>query len=257
MARKINVSKMIVALDQYVAKKEYDKAEAHLSLWLQESKMCYDFEGQLAILSEQIGLFKNLGRKKECYDAINRSLALLEDPGKGLSDLLMAGTAYLNIATAYKTFDESLMSIKYYERASKIYSDLLDENDPRMAGLYNNYALALVAEKRFMIAKKQYDKALEITLNNDMKLEAIMTYINLADLAVAVRGFTEAEELYTEYLGKAIELFDDESIPRNISYAFACENCATVFGYYGYFMYETELKQRAKDILDKANSSEE
>lgn len=253
MGRMINVAKMIESLDYYVDRKEYDKAEAHLSLWLQESRMCGDYKGQLSVLNEQLGLYRKCGKKKECYDAINRALTLLEDPSKELESTVVAGTTYLNIATAYKVFDEILMSIKYYEKASKIYEETLDENDPRMAGLLNNFALTLVVEKRYVVAKKQYDRAIEICLHNDMKLDAALTYINLADMAVAVRGFTDAEELTSEFLGKAIELIDDETVPRNGYYAFVCEKLAPVFGYYGYFMYESILKERAAEVLAELN----
>ena len=60
-----------------------------------------------------------------------------------------------------------------------------------------------------------------------------------------------AEEKTEDYLDRAEELLDTESLPRNGYYAFVCEKCAPVFGHYGYFATEAELKRRAKEIHDR------
>ena len=51
---------------------------------------------------------------------------------------------------------------------------------------------------------------------------------------------------------RAEKLFYTEDLPRNGYYAFVCEKCAPVFGYYGYFLTERELKRRAREIYDGA-----
>jgi hypothetical protein len=51
---------------------------------------------------------------------------------------------------------------------------------------------------------------------------------------------------------QATVLLRDESIPRDGYYAFVCEKCAPVFGHYGYFAAETELKRRVKEIHERA-----
>jgi hypothetical protein len=55
-----------------------------------------------------------------------------------------------------------------------------------------------------------------------------------------------------EYLDRAEVLLNTESLPRNGYYAFVCEKCAPVFGHYGYFATEAELKRRAEEINDRA-----
>ena len=71
-----------------------------------------------------------------------------------------------------------------------------------------------------------------------------------ADAAEAALGAEGAEETAEEYLDRAEELLNTESLPRNGYYAFVCEKCAPVFGHYGYFATEAELTRRAKEIHD-------
>ena len=72
------------------------------------------------------------------------------------------------------------------------------------------------------------------------------------DAAEAALGTEQAEESVEEYLETAEKLLNTESLPRNGYYAFVCEKCAPVFGHYGYFATEAELKKRAEEINDRA-----
>ena len=74
----------------------------------------------------------------------------------------------------------------------------------------------------------------------------------MADAAEAALGAENAEETVEEYLDRAEELLNTESLPRNGYYAFVCEKCAPVFGHYGYFATEAELRKRAEEINDRA-----
>ena len=47
-------------------------------------------------------------------------------------------------------------------------------------------------------------------------------------------------------------MMNTESLPRDGYYAFVCEKCAPVFGYYGYFLTERELNRRAREIHERA-----
>jgi len=53
------------------------------------------------------------------------------------------------------------------------------------------------------------------------------------------------------YLDRAWQLLDTPSLPRDGYYAFVCEKCAPVFGYYGYFAEEAKLTGRAKEIYGR------
>ena len=82
--------------------------------------------------------------------------------------------------------------------------------------------------------------------------EQAITWLNMADAAEAALGAESAEGEVEEYLERAEALLDTESLPRNGYYAFVCEKCAPVFGHYGWFMAEAELKRRAEEINDRA-----
>ena len=79
--------------------------------------------------------------------------------------------------------------------------------------------------------------------------EAAITYLNLATAAEKELGLLDADEQISSYLDRAEELLEAVT-KRGGEYAFACEKCATVFGYYGRFFYENELKERARKIYE-------
>ena len=141
-------------------------------------------------------------------------------------------------------------AIALFERARAIYERELDPTDSRMAGLYNNMALTLVDLGRFDEAEKLYKKAICIMESSDDGApSAAITYLNLANAIEARIGLLDAEETIGEYLTRARELLEDH---KNLdgNYAFVCEKCASVFDYYGYFMYAAELKERARRIYE-------
>ena len=69
----------------------------------------------------------------------------------------------------------------------------------------------------------------------------------MASAAETELGALDAEEIILSYLDKAEKLLDSHE-NRDGYYAFVCEKCASVFGYYGRFFYENELKERARGI---------
>jgi hypothetical protein len=96
-------------------------------------------------------------------------------------------------------------------------------------------------------------KAIEVMKKQENgELEQAITWLNMADAAEAALGAEQAEDAVEEYLEKAESLLNTESLPRNGYYAFVCEKCAPVFGHYGWFMTEAELKKRAEEINDRA-----
>ena len=82
-------------------------------------------------------------------------------------------------------------------------------------------------------------------------LEQAITYLNMADNAVAKLGILESEGVTEQYLDQAQRLLKLPELPQNGYYAFVCEKCAPVFGYYGYFLTQQELNRRAREIHDR------
>ena len=77
--------------------------------------------------------------------------------------------------------------------------------------------------------------------------EVAITYLNLATAAEREYGLVEGDEIIRSYLDIAENLLEHCKI-RDGYYAFVCEKCASVFGYYGRFLYEKSLYDRAQKI---------
>ena len=109
-------------------------------------------------------------------------------------------------------------------------------------------SLTLVDLRRFDEANAMYENAITIMKETDTgALEVAITYLNMASAAEAELGSVNADEKIQEYMDSAQELIENYG-RRDGYYAFVCEKCASVFGYYGRFLYENELKERAGRI---------
>lgn len=236
-------------LDEYLSRKNYDGAEAFLLKTL-DTANSNDFKTEILCLNELMGLYRKLGRKDEAYSCTHKALNLIDE--FKLDGQVGVATTYLNCATVFKAFDEPQKALKFYEKANAIYDNKLEPDNLQFAGLYNNMALALVDLKRFDEADTLYKKAIEI-LKSDPSgaLDTAITYLNMASAAEAEFGLEEAENIITENLKLAEDLLHNYP-KRDGYYAFVCEKCATVFGYYGYFFFENELKERAKAIYERS-----
>ena len=71
----------------------------------------------------------------------------------------------------------------------------------------------------------------------------------MANASESEKGILEAHEEISYHLEKAksiLEAYEN----RNGYYAFVCEKCASVFGYFGDFLYDEELQSRARRIYE-------
>lgn len=246
----IPLGRMIEKLDFYLNQKDFDAAERHLRYWLSEAEAGHDLRGKLNVLNEQIGFYRKMGKETECLSAACEALSLADS--LGMESSVTYGTTLVNAATGYKAFGKAEEALPLYRKAREIYEAALDSNDGKLGALYNNMALALTDVKEFREAKELYHRAMEIMRKQENGLlEVAITYLNLADLVEAESGAERGAEEIESYLQKAEKLLDTESLPRDGYYAFVCEKCAPVFGYYGYFLTEQELNRRAGEIHDR------
>ncbi|MBR5562264.1 MAG: tetratricopeptide repeat protein [Clostridia bacterium] len=245
----MDINRIIEKLDGYLGKNDYSSAERHLLYWLSEAEKSSDFRAMLLMRNELMGLYRKLGKKDDALCCAESALGIID--AQNLSDNIGAATTYLNTATVFKAFGMAEKALPLYEKAKIIYEINLNPYDERFGGLYNNMALALVDLKAFSRADELYRKALGVTENFDgRKPEAAITYLNMANAAEAEHGLENAESIITEYLEKAIELLDSSVSETDGNYAFVCEKCASVFGYYGYFFYQKEIERRSKKIYE-------
>jgi len=247
----IPVMRVLEKLDSYLEKNDYDSAERHLKYWVSEAEANNDTRGKLTVLNEQIGLYRKTFKESECFQAVSDALSLIE--ASDVADNITVGTTLINAATGYKAFGKAEEAIPLYRKARSIYETYLDDNDGRLGGLYNNMALALTDLGQYLEAEELYLKAIDVMKQQENgELETAITCLNIADLINAKVGLVEGEDDIAKNLIQAEKLLNTESIPRNGYYAFVCEKCAPVFGYYGYFFIEKELNKRAREIYERA-----
>ena len=239
----IPTARILDRLDAHLAEHDYDNAERLLVYWLKEAESGGDDRGMLTVLNEQIGLYRKLEDERKGLAAMDRALALCEK--EGVCGEVSVGTTLLNAATAYKAFGMAGKALPLYEKALKLYERSLDEKDSRFGGLYNNLALTLTELRRYRDARAYFLRALDImNAQPGGACEQAITYLNLADLAMAERGEEDGAEEAESFCQKAAELLLDDDIEQDAHYRYTCERCAPVLGYYGFFAAEDELKAR-------------
>lgn len=245
--RPVDLRRCMERLDALLGHNDYDAARRHLDYWKAEALAGNDLRGLLSIENERMGLFRKLGDEAAASSAAENALALIARTA--LEDTVTAATTQLNAATVCKRFGRAAEALPLYEQARAIYERKLAPTDGRLGGLYNNMGLALVDLGRFSEARALYEQALSIMAGQpNGALEQAVTELNLADLAAAERGLLDAEEEIEARLDRAWALLNQADLPQDGYYAFVCEKCAAGFGYYGRFLDEQTLKQRAEEL---------
>ncbi len=248
--RPIPTQRVLEKLDEHLGRNDYDSAERHLLYWLDEAKDGRDKHGMLTVENELMGLYRKTSRKEKALESVRKALNLIDE--LKLGSAVVAGTTFTNAATVYKAFAMPEESIELFEKAKEIYEKELQSDDPRLGGLYNNLGLTLTDLKRFDEAEEYYNKAINVMSNNkNGELEIAITYLNLCDLNEAKLGSEQSEKIIDEYIEKAYELLNRDYLPRNGYYAFVCEKCAPTFGYFGRFLYQKKLSDRARCIYER------
>lgn len=232
-------------LDSYLHKNDYKSAEKHLLNHLEKTTESKNFSTEILLRNELMGLYRKLGKQKEALETVEAVLSLIEE--NNLQNNVGSATTYLNSATVYKAFGMPEKSILLFNKAKKIYEEKLPQNDERLGGLYNNMALTLVDLKRFDEAEVLNKKAIDVMKNKP--LEIAVTHLNMANASEAEKGILEAHEEISHHLEKAKSILEEYG-NRDGYYAFVCEKCASVFGYFGDFLYDEELQDRARRIYE-------
>ena len=243
-------NRILEKLDEYLGKNDYDAALKYLLYWHDEFEKTGNNANLLMIKNELMGLYRKLGKKDEAMNAVSGALSLIGQ--MGIEDNVGAATTYLNSGTVYKAFSQAEKALPLFNKALEIYESSLPAGDKRFGGLYNNMALALIDCGKFPEAYSFYQKAIDTMSNiEDGGLEVAITYLNIANAKETEKGALDAEGEITELLEKAMALLDSHK-KRDGYYAFVCDKCASVFGYFGYFLYEKELESRARSIYEGA-----
>lgn len=234
---------------EYEDASDWTGAERHLDYWLAEAEMNRDQRGQLMLHNELMGFHRKQGNKEQALSHAEQADRLVRE--MEMEDTVTAGTTRVNAGTVHEAFGDPVGALDFFEKARENYEKNLPGNDSRLGGLYNNMALALTACGRYGEAKDMFRSALQVMEQQEHgEPEQAITWLNMADALEAELGPEEAAEYTEEYLDRAAELLDAEDLPRNGYYAFVCEKCAPVFGHYGYFAEEAELRKRVEEIRE-------
>ena len=249
--KSVDTGRVLEKLDEYLNRNDYEAGRRHLEYWLEEARQGGDLRGELTIQNECMGLYRKTSKKQEAYIAAQRGIQLIEE--LKLENSIICATTFVNAATVYKSFGDSNRALELYEKAKFLYEDLLEPNDGKLGGLYNNMALALSDTEQYEKARELFNKAIEVMKHVRYgELEIAITCLNLADMAQKQYGAEEAEKEVCGLVERAQELLETPSVPRNGYYAFVCEKCAPSFDYHGYFLFAEELRRRSKEIYERS-----
>lgn len=247
----LNINNIIAELDHILSKNDYSSACDFLENQVDIAQNQNDNKALFALCNECIGIYRKTGKKEICYKYCHKVLDLVSI--LNLENTIPGATAFINCGTAYKAFGEADKSILYFEKAVLLYEKLLPQNDRRLAGLYNNFALSLVDLKDYEKAFILYEKAIAVLERNPQyNLEQAVSYLNMANAIEAQKGLEDACEEIDALLDKAERVLDANYSETDGNYAFVCEKCAPTFSYYGRFLYEKELKERARVIYERS-----
>ena len=245
---RIPVMRVIEKVNAYFDKNDYIGAGELLEFWEKEAKDLGDESGELSILSELIGFYRKTNNKEKAETVCLRAEELINK--LELRGTVSAATVYLNIATAKKAFGDPETAADFYGKTLEIYNQKLDKNDVKFAGLYNNFALALVDLERYNDAENYYLLAIEITKNAENGLpDCAISYVNLAHLYYEAG---ENKDKIDDCMFNAYNLLNDEKVAQNGYLAYVLEKCAPSFGFFGFSLIEKEFNAKSKELYERS-----
>ncbi len=240
----MNVQDFIQKLDSFFDKDDMAGAGEFLRSSRRDAAAEGDKKFLLTVLNEMMGYYRKTREEERGLESVYSGLKLSAE--LGLDSSSAGATAMLNAATTLKAFGRAEEAIPYYERASAVYESVFSPDDYRIAGLCNNYALALVDVGKYQEAEEKYKRALGILLPcRERTADVANTYVNMAHLYDRLEDYGKIENC----LDAALDTLEKDNL-RNGYYAYTCRKCAPSFGYFGYFMTEKELNERADAIYE-------
>lgn len=283
----MNVDQFYETLDSYFARQEIDKVDPFLVSSLQQAKEEEDYAAYISICNEMIGFYRSISAFEKAYVAAEDVLLLMEELQLDHSEHF--ATTLLNTATAYRAAGDYAQALRYYRQALQIYDGLLQPDDYRYAGLYNNMSILLEKMEENEEAISYAEKALAIIEKLEGgEMETATTLTNLALIYFKVSKPDKAKELLEQALAlfensgentdahysgalagigeayyhmqdyeKALEYYEKaltevkKHFGENMSYAVLCENCAAVCERLGNQEKQGYYIEKAKEVQAK------
>lgn len=283
----MNVDKFYETLDSYFTNQQIDQVEPFLAASLEQAKEEEDYGAYISVCNEMIGFYRSISAYEKAYIAAEDVLLLMEE--LQMENTEHFATTLLNAATAYRAAGDYATALRYYKQALQIYDGILQPQDYRYAGLYNNMCILFEKMEENEEAIVYANKALSIIEKlQDSEAETATTMTNLALLYFKAEQPEKAKELlekalslfeqsgeYTDahYSGalagvaeawyrmqdysKALEYYEKalsevkKHFGENMSYVILCENCAAVCEKMGDAEKQADYIERARKIREQ------
>lgn len=283
----MNVDKFYETLDSYFTNQQIDQVEPFLAASLEQAKEEEDYGAYISICNEMIGFYRSISAFEKAYIAAEDVLLLMEE--LNMENTEHFATTLLNAATAYRAAGDYATALRYYKQALQIYDGILQPQDYRYAGLYNNMCILFEKMEENEEAIVYANKALSIIEKlKDSEAETATTMTNLALLYFKAEQPEKAKELLEKALSlfeqsgentdahysgalagvaeawyrmqdysKALEYYEKalsevkKHFGENMSYVILCENCAAVCEKMGDTEKQADYIERARKIREQ------
>lgn len=241
------VPEIIAGLDSLNNSGREAEGVAYLERWLTEAVSRGDWRAELSLRNELLGQYRRSGDAGKGIQTVNAVLALLKE--HHLGSTVSGATILLNAATTMKCFGRAEESFPLFRHASRVYADHLDPHDYRFAGLYNNMALSYADAGDYSAAETHYSLASAVLEHcSGTENDQAVTWCNLAELY----DRQNPEDLRIEAcVERAWALLNAPELKRDGYHAFTISKCAPTFDRLGFFLYASELQQRAEKIYQE------
>ena len=239
----LQLKDIIAQCDKLCAAGDAKKVGEFLRMHLERVRQAGDRFTELSLLSELMGHYRLVSDRENALDCAVKAVALLNDLRQ--TDTVSGGTIMLNAATVFQAFGNTDMAEKDDHAAWDVDRKLLEEDDWRFAGLYNNMASVYIAKGDFRRAENLYLEALDLMNSYGRIMDCATTYANLAQLSIRKNA---RFDMIQAYLDCAMQCFNNPAAARDGYYAHTCGKCAEVFFMAGRESDGEELLARMEEI---------
>ena len=198
----MDINQILNHLDYLFSKQDLQAVEPFLTKQLDQAYEKQDFNTCITIMNELIGFFRDTSQYQKSLDYSEQVLMLMQQ--LGYEGTLPYATTTLNVANALRAAGFHQESLAFYEKIFPIYQEHLDENDERVASLYNNLSLLYQEMGDFESAVACLRKALLIVTNNQDEIKIAITHSNLGASLLRLGKLEQA----LEHLNQALAIFN-------------------------------------------------
>ncbi len=217
----MDINEYVKKLDELFATGRVNEVEEYLLNGIRDGKSRGDTSLLLLAHNELVGYYRSVGKFDEALSHADCALKILKD--NGLYGTLHYATTLLNTATAMRGKKMYEDSLRLYQEALDIFENQLDENDYRIAGLYNNMSIVHENMGELQKAKDCLLRAIDIIRKNpEAFVELATSYVNLAQIEFSLGEDEKAQQDTDTALG----IFEDHNATKDMHYSAALATAA-------------------------------